>query len=415
MEAAFKHMRARLITAAALLIAGCDTPFSLPPPYVPPPEAYRAWIEEPGTLESVASHGDDILIGSTAAVGSEGTGHVSVFSRSLSPSKRGEFLLPQTASPKFGSAIVVTDSRVLVASPEAGRSSGSVQIFSPSYEWIEELAAPASDEGFATSIAAAAGWIAVGAPAKGRGASREGAVYLFEKVPQGQWTRTELPASPSDGSFGQALAMSNDWIAVGAPYSLCEDDPSALCGSVTLFERTDAGWERRQTVTGSSPQGSFGSAVAIAGDVLVVGAPLEQIKADFNIGAAYIFALEGDRWEPSLKLTGSDPFGDGWFGAEVFVSAEAGMLAVGAIATPWTLNSDGMQGGGAVYLSDLQGMPLSTKITPSFVSGGAQFGAAIWLDKEILVSLAPFGANALDRDETGAFAVYKIEDVLLPQ
>ncbi|HET7370262.1 MAG TPA: hypothetical protein VFK45_05435 [Gammaproteobacteria bacterium] len=113
------------------------------------------------------------------------------------------------------------------------------------------------------------------------------------------------PADPqADSGFGQAVALfaNGTRAAVGAPF--------ASAGAVYVFERVSEGnW--RQTAMLVAPQGSanddFGLALAAEGDVLLVGAPI----ADGNgTAAAYLFVDDGESWMLQRTFTGGN--GMGW-------------------------------------------------------------------------------------------------------
>jgi hypothetical protein len=83
--------------------------------------------------------------------------------------------------------------------------------------------------------------------------SSTGAVYVFTRNTNA-WSieaRIESP-SPADEAFGDAVAISQDTIAVGAPR---DHKPGALrAGSVYIFERDATGWSHTATLGASVPQ-----------------------------------------------------------------------------------------------------------------------------------------------------------------
>jgi hypothetical protein len=84
---------------------------------------------------------------------------------------------------------------------------------------------------------------------------------------------------------------------------------------------------------------AFGSAVAVSGDIVVVGAPYEDSSAtgvsgnqndnsaSFS-GAAYVFARSGSTWAQLAYLKASNTGASDWFGCAVAVSG--GSVVVGA-------------------------------------------------------------------------------------
>jgi hypothetical protein len=137
-----------------------------------------------------------------------------------------------------------------------------------------------------------------------------GAAYLFER--SGDSWRQELylksPETGDDDVFGSALALRDDALAVGAPG---EDsaatgiggDPTDVtagdAGAVWLFLRDDDGnWNLEAYVkAGNTGAGDrFGTAVALGGESLAVGAPEEASAAT---------GLDGDAADDSAPGAGA--------------------------------------------------------------------------------------------------------------
>ena len=142
--------------------------------------------------------------------------------------------------------------------------------------------------------------------------------------------------------IGEAVAIDGDTMVVGAPF----DDFSA--GSAYVFERTGSGWIQRANLTSTSDsihEIGFGSAVAISGDTIVVGAPLETPDdSDFDLfssGAAYVFERSGSNWNLRERLSRPGEAGAGLeFGRSLAVDGDT--IAVGALgATTYLFERSG--------------------------------------------------------------------------
>ncbi|MFN5947317.1 MAG: hypothetical protein ACK43N_02350, partial [Pirellulaceae bacterium] len=80
------------------------------------------------------------------------------------------------------------------------------------------------------------------------------------------------------GAFGLAVAISGDAVIVGAPFASNEIGNEA--GAAYLFERIDSNWTQKQKLVLESSTGVdngldddfFGHAVALEGDLAIVGA-----------------------------------------------------------------------------------------------------------------------------------------------
>jgi choice-of-anchor B domain-containing protein len=132
------------------------------------------------------------------------------------------------------------------------------------------------------------------------------------------------PGVSGAGDFGVALAAGRDVVAVGAP-------GQGAGGSVVLFERRNGRWSRVATLT--SPVGAtgagFGVALALDGDLLVVGSP----GADSARGAVYAFRRDPRslHWSAAVEIARGDRPGRMLGGA---VATAGGRVLVGGPGGP---------------------------------------------------------------------------------
>jgi hypothetical protein len=164
---------------------------------------------------------------------------------------------------------------------------------------------------FGSSVAIDRDTVVVGAPAEdsytggvdgnesSTGATGAGAAYVAFRGANGKWTRQAyLKAdNPAQGDeFGTAVAVAGDTIAVGAPF---KNDGA---GAVYVFARTGTGWAQQAMITEPSSETSnwFGSAVALTGDQLIVSTPRSNAIA-YQAGAVYSFTRTGSTWKADAK------------------------------------------------------------------------------------------------------------------
>lgn len=167
-----------------------------------------------------------------------------------------------------------------------------------------------------------------GAPRADGAASRSGAAYVFARsgdawTPQQKLTDAD---GSSDDVFGTAVAIDGNTVAVGAPF---DDDDGDNSGSVHVFVRSGTTWSRQQVLAapGASAGDLFGEAVDLRGDRLVVGAPGTSDVAS-GAGAAHVFVRVGTSWSLEDSLYGSDVAAGDRFGERVALSGD--LVAVGA-------------------------------------------------------------------------------------
>jgi hypothetical protein len=161
-------------------------------------------------------------------------------------------------------------------------------------------------------------------------------VYLYD-LPSGALLRTFRPPSRV-GLFGLSVALDGDTVAVG-----CFEDNEVFGGPSPqrpgrVFVYSAATGELVRTVanpTFNYQEQGFGSAVAVSGDTLVVGAPYEHVAANLALGQAYVYDLATG----ALLQTLNNPARDfhSLFGLSVAVSG--GRVAVGSREQAYVLDA----------------------------------------------------------------------------
>jgi len=195
---------------------------------------------------------------------------------------------------------------------------------------MQTLLAPSDAEAnarFGYDVAVAGSVCVVGAFGSHGGNAGTGAAYIFRKDDKGSWAQEYelLPDALQPGDYlGRAVAIAGT--THGDVAVACAPRANVGAGECYLFRKAVRGadWNVEATLTPSDPSQDFGSAVAIAGDTIVIGAQ----------NAAYVFAHRSGRlpWPQQAKLVA--PNGEAGFGASVAATASSGaetdLLVVGA-------------------------------------------------------------------------------------
>jgi len=172
--------------------------------------------------------------------------------------------------------------------------------------------------------------IVLGAPNHGAGfpITGIGVVFVFELV-GGTWTQTAVvtaaPGPQLYDSFGVAVALQDDLLVVGAPHHDGALDLSNS-GAVYAYRRAGSEWQHIATLQAGEPLAyeRFGFALALEGDSLLVGAQPPGNDRDHVI--AYV--VRG-----MLGLTDWLPFGGAVAGSGAPCLFGTGSPAVGAPAS----------------------------------------------------------------------------------
>ncbi|HVK67874.1 MAG TPA: FG-GAP repeat protein [Polyangium sp.] len=191
------------------------------------------------------------------------------------------------------------------------------------------------------------------------------------------------PEGTKEADFGVSLAIDGDIAIVGAH---SDDGIAANAGTAQVFVRKDGVWLPEQKLVASDAEETdgFGYAVAISGDIAIIGAPNEDDQAE-NAGAAYLFVREGDAWKEQQKLVSPNPEAIGSFGTAVAIAGN--LVLVGASRE----DGVGVDSGAAyVFVRDASGSlwGLQKKLLPEDGTP-SHFGASVALSAEAAVIGAP--------------------------
>ncbi|MEM6672259.1 MAG: hypothetical protein AAF726_05410 [Planctomycetota bacterium] len=227
------------------------------------------------------------------------------------------------------------------------------------------------------------------------------ALVLVTQSPTGPTDLTNPIPTASDG-FGSAVAIEGDLAVVGARDDVGSATAAYGPGTVTVFRRIAGAWsqEARLTASDGATRDAFGASVAVdrranGRDVIVVGAPGRGSGSFDSPGSAYVFERgPGGAWFERARFDG-DPTRER-FGWDVAV--EDGVAAIG--------QPDFI---GTVHLVErtpsAQWTSTGAASRPATVFDGAEFGEAVAMDGPLLVVGAP-GEDAQSYD-SGATYVYR--------
>ena len=216
---------------------------------------------------------------------------------------------------------------------------------------------------FGTAVALSSNFLAVGAPGETvNGQTNAGRVYIFN-VRTGSLLATLASPNPqTNGNFGcSAAVIVGDHVVVGAYGETVNGQGWA--GNAYLYKIGGALVSQLSSPF-AQPNGHFGFSVGIGPRGLVVGAPGENARGLMVAGRAYIFdsvtgALRNSLISPHLQF-------DNFFGWSVAVSDE--VAVVGAVGG--TLPG-GLPGAGSAYVYNiLTGAPISNLASPNPQTGG---------------------------------------------
>ena len=191
--------------------------------------------------------------------------------------------------------------------------------------------------------------------------------------------------------FGSAVAVSGESVLVGATYADIGASPDQ--GAAYVFTRTGTTWtEQKKLVAPDGAAGEyFGGAVAIDGATAVVGAPAHMVATHAKQGAAYVFARTGTTWTGQQELTATNGAAMDRFGSTVSVSGTTAL--VGAAAT------NSQQGAAYAFARSGTSWTQQQKLVASDAITGSFFGHSVALDQDTAII-----GDASDTGTTHAYA-----------
>ncbi len=242
----------------------------------------------------------------------------------------------------FGFAVSIDRNTAIVGVPmddDGGRDAGSAYIFvRDGVAWKQQAKLVPQDlvgfDVFGGAVFVHGNTAVVGAGGHSHNGLRfPGAAYVFVREGTTWVEQAKLTAddAASSDSFGQSVALFNDTIVVGAPLADVEGNKDA--GAAYVFAREGDTWKRHvKLIRKAENKGDqFGSGVAVAGNIAIVGAPAVDDEG-LASGAAYGFARVDGVWEEKKKVQPDDEGPRIKFGAWVAISG--GMVAVSAHNKP---------------------------------------------------------------------------------
>lgn len=274
---------------------------------------------------SVDISGDTIVVGDYSEY--PGVGAAYIFQRTGSNWALQARIVPSDSAvgDHFGTSVAINGDTIVVGANDAihsGGQRGAAYVFQRSgTTWTQQAKLITSDltivANFGYSVDIDEDTIAVGAP----DGAAEGSVHIFRRAGV-NWPLERLLLNPDPVSvrgFGVSVSLSDETLAVGAPYL---PEPVSASGSVYIFQRNQGAWVQQAKLEIDSPtRNGFGYDVGLDENTLLVGAYADD-HAGTASGAAFLYKLNGGSWVQQTKITASDASEDDEFGYSVALRSD---------------------------------------------------------------------------------------------
>jgi hypothetical protein len=245
----------------------------------------------------------------------------------------------------------------------------------------------ASGDEFGISVSLSGNTAVVGAQDATIGSNaQQGAAYIFIE-PAGGWTTSAnftAKLTASDGlagdNFGSATAISGNTVVIGAcsQSGVCNNGP----GKVYVFVKPPSGWvttsrfKAELTASDGVATDGFGGTVGISGTTVVAGSPQSNGTTATGPGKAYVFAKPASGWANMTETAELDASGaqTGDGAAEVSVANNGAIVFVGAPGT--TVASKAEQGAAYIFLRPASGWKTTSKFKAKLIASNGAAGDA---------------------------------------
>src|SRR5262245_51627210 len=300
--------------------------------------------------------------------------------------------LDGAANDYFGAAVAFSGNTVIIGAPDNNGmedDKGSAYVFTRNgATWTLQQKLTAQDgganSGFGFSVAISGDTVVIGALLNDVGANRDqGSAYVFTRS-GAVWTQQQkliAQDGAANDTLGYSVAISGDTVVVGAPMN--DVGASRGQGSAYVFTGNSTVWTQQQKLTANdgAANDSLGGSVAISGDTVVVGENIDKVGATEGHGSAYVFTRNGTVWTQQQKLIADDGAEGDQFGRSVAISGDT--LVVGA---PFgDIGGNFSQGSAYVFTRSGAVWTLQQKLTADDGEAGDFFGLAVALNGDTLV------------------------------
>lgn len=252
------------------------------------------------------------------------------------------------------------------------------------------------DDQFGSAVDVDGGYAVIGAPfGEKDGTADTGTVYIYrrEGLHWNPVAQIVAPDAQPSSEFGAAVAIDGDVIVVGAPRFAGSTGTSVDMGAAYVFRR-DPGTESwpfeaqvETTITSTVSGDLYGTSVAIDGDRIVVGAPGDSVQG-IPTGSAHVFRYDGLTWDNETHLVAKVTDLNDEFGAAVAIDGERVLVGAPRHSRPI---QEIVEYAGAAYtfVRTETGWAQEAKLTAGTPAQDAGFGFAVAIHGMAAVIGAP--------------------------
>jgi hypothetical protein len=248
------------------------------------------------------------------------------------------------------------------------------------------------------------------AVANARGAQRIYHVTVSRAAPVAQYVYAKASVTEASDHFGHMVALWGDTLAVSTAYNAGLSGPIFPSDSVYIFRRIGSAWVQEAHMEGG---GGFGRSIALWEDTLAIGFPYTKnlYTGIYNLGYVDIYRRSGDSWTKEATLMAANREANDVFGVGVALWGDR--LAVGATGeasaatgTNGEQENNDAPNSGAVYVfrRSETAWELESYIKASNTEAEDQFGRALafWGNRLVIGAPGEDSSTKGDQADNGA-------------
>ncbi|MFN2589923.1 MAG: FG-GAP repeat protein [Actinomycetota bacterium] len=218
-----------------------------------------------------------------------------------------------------------------------------------------------------------------------------------------QWgIRSEPAWALTDDNFAYHVAVEGDTLIAGAP--LDDVDGKKDAGSASIFVRSGTDWiQKKLKAPDGGANDGFGRWVDISGDTVVIAAPSHATAAGPGAGAAYVFVRSNGDWQHQFTLTARDGKAGDLFSRSVAISGDT--VVVGA---PFHDHGTLLTDSGSAYVFVRNGTTWSQQqeIREPDAAANDRFAHAVDIDGETIIVGSPQDDGPNGGKDVGSASVF---------
>src|ERR1044071_1415387 len=219
-----------------------------------------------------------------------------------------------------------------------------------------------------------------------------------------------VPRNASDpkpyGYFGASVSVTGDYMAVG---SMDAEATGVVSGAVYVFKKgADGNWTEQEKIVAPDAANSdrFGFAVDMDGDYLIVGAPEKNVNGNYAQGKAYVYKRQNNSWLHQVTLSKAGAGAGDRFGYDVAITTSSAYGVLALAGVPYYDN--GLQNRGIIYLYRLNPATQTwsgTSLSAPVPQAESRFGFSVDADGDNMLIGAPWHDQS-SNDNSGIVYLY---------